>query len=59
MQISNPGSALLFPVIFPLVASLIFGYIKGRFTSMHPIRSAFQTAHIGGLVAPRLLAWPG
>jgi VIT1/CCC1 family predicted Fe2+/Mn2+ transporter len=51
MLISNPGSALLFSVIFTLLALLIFGYIKGRFTGGHPIRSALQTALIGGLAA--------
>ena len=51
MIISNPGSALLFSVIFTLLALLIFGYVKGRFTGGHPIRSALQTALIGGLAA--------
>jgi VIT1/CCC1 family predicted Fe2+/Mn2+ transporter len=32
MLIPNAGSALLFSVIFTLVALLIFGYIKVRFT---------------------------
>ena len=30
---------------------MIFGYIKGRFTGAPPVRSAFQTAFIGGLAA--------
>ena len=51
MLISNAGSALLFSVIFTLLALLIFGYVKGRFTGGHPIRSALQTALIGGLAA--------
>jgi VIT1/CCC1 family predicted Fe2+/Mn2+ transporter len=34
-----------------LVALLIFGYIKGRFTGTRPIRSGLQTALIGGLAA--------
>jgi len=51
MLISNAGSALLFSVIFTLLALLIFGYIKGRFTGGRPIRSALQTALIGGLAA--------
>ena len=49
--ISNAGSALLFSVIFTLMALLIFGYVKGRFTGGRPIRSALQTALIGGLAA--------
>ena len=51
MLISNAGSALLFSVIFTLLALLIFGYVKGRFTGGHPVRSALQTALIGGLAA--------
>jgi len=51
MIISNAGSALLFSVIFTILALLIFGYVKGRFTGGHPIRSALQTALIGGLAA--------
>ena len=49
--IPNPGTALLFSVIFTLLALLIFGYVKGRFTGTHPMRSAVQTALIGGLAA--------
>lgn len=51
MLISNAGSALMFSVIFTLVALLIFGYVKGRFTGARPLRSALQTALIGGLAA--------
>ena len=51
MLISKTGSALLFSVGFTLIALFIFGYVKGRFTGGHPIRSAFQTALIGGLAA--------
>jgi VIT1/CCC1 family predicted Fe2+/Mn2+ transporter len=51
MLISNAGSALLFSVGFTLVALLIFGYVKGRFTGARPVRSAIQTALIGGLAA--------
>ncbi len=49
--IHNTGSALLFSVVFTLAALLIFGYVKGRFTGTHPVRSAFQTALIGSLAA--------
>jgi predicted membrane protein (TIGR00267 family) len=51
MLISNAGSALMFSVVFTLVALLIFGYVKGRFTGARPLRSALQTALIGGLAA--------
>ena len=51
MLISNAGLALIYSVIFTLIALLIFGYVKGRFTGAHPIRSALRTALIGGLAA--------
>jgi vacuolar iron transporter family protein len=44
-------SALGVSVILTLVALLVFGFIKGRFTGARPLRSAFQTAVIGGLAA--------
>jgi vacuolar iron transporter family protein len=43
--------ALYISVIATLLALLVFGYIKGRFTGTGPFRSAFQTALIGGLAA--------
>jgi VIT1/CCC1 family predicted Fe2+/Mn2+ transporter len=43
--------ALLSSILVTLAALLIFGYIKGRFTGLKPIRSALQTALIGGLAA--------
>ena len=51
MLISNAGSALIYSVAFTLLALLIFGYVKGRFTGAPPIRSGLQTALIGGLAA--------
>jgi VIT1/CCC1 family predicted Fe2+/Mn2+ transporter len=51
LLVSNAKSALLFSVGFTLLALLIFGYVKGRFTGARPIRSAIQTALIGGLAA--------
>ncbi len=48
----SPASrALLISVIATLLALLVFGYIKGRFTGTRPFRSAVQTALIGGLAA--------
>lgn len=43
--------ALQISVVATLLALLIFGYVKGRFTGTKPIRSAIQTALIGGLAA--------
>jgi len=44
-------TALLTSVVATLVALLIFGYVKGRFTGTKPLRSGLQTALIGGLAA--------
>ena len=47
----TPSSALSFSIAVTLVALLIFGFIKGRFTGMKPLRSALQTALIGSAAA--------
>jgi VIT1/CCC1 family predicted Fe2+/Mn2+ transporter len=44
-------TALFVSVAFTLVALLIFGFVKGRFTGTRPMRSALQTALIGSLAA--------
>ncbi len=49
--IHTPQSALVFSVVFTLLALFIFGYVKGRFTGTRPMRSGLQTALIGGLAA--------
>ena len=49
--ISSPQNALLISVVVTLVALLIFGYIKGRFTTPKPFRSALETALVGSLAA--------
>ena len=33
------------------IALLIFGYVKGRFTGVNPLKSALQTGLVGGLAA--------
>jgi VIT1/CCC1 family predicted Fe2+/Mn2+ transporter len=43
--------ALVGSVIVTLLALLVFGYIKGRFTTARPLRSAWQTVVVGGLAA--------
>ncbi len=48
---SPASTALLISVIATLLALLLFGYVKGRFTGTHPLRSAFQTVLTGGLAA--------
>jgi len=44
-------SALVGSVIVTLLALLVFGYIKGMFTTARPFRSAWQTVIVGGLAA--------
>jgi len=43
--------ALIVSVIVTLLALLVFGYVKGRFTVKQPIRSAWQTVVVGALAA--------
>ena len=51
MIVAKSHLAMLWSVIVTLIALLIFGYIKGRFTGTRPWRSALQTVLIGGLAA--------
>lgn len=44
-------TALVGSVAITLLALLVFGYIKGRFTTAKPFRSAWQTVIVGGLAA--------
>lgn len=48
---ADARTALGISVLVTLLALLIFGYIKGRFTGVRPLRSALQTTLIGGLAA--------
>ena len=45
------SDALLLSVVLTLIALLIFGFVKGRFTGTRPLRSALQTAFIGSVAA--------
>ncbi len=51
MLFSSIDTALWISVGVTLLALIVFGYIKGRFTGVAPVRSAFQTLLIGGLAA--------
>ena len=51
MALSTVREALGLSVGLTLLALLVFGWVKGRFTGAGPVRSAFQTALIGGLAA--------
>ena len=47
----SSANALLLSIVMTLIALLIFGFVKGRFTGTRPVRSALQTALIGSLAA--------
>jgi VIT1/CCC1 family predicted Fe2+/Mn2+ transporter len=49
--VANAGRALAASVACTLLALFVFGYAKGHFTGAVPVRSALQTALVGGLAA--------
>ena len=49
--ISKTHVALLYSVAVTLAALFVFGWIKGKFTTARPLRSALQTALVGSLAA--------
>jgi vacuolar iron transporter family protein len=51
MVLARPGPAVAVSAVVTLLALLVFGYVKARFTGARPGRSALQTALIGGLAA--------
>jgi VIT1/CCC1 family predicted Fe2+/Mn2+ transporter len=51
MLLPTIHSGLIGSVIITLAALLVFGYVKGRFTTPRPWRSALQTVAVGGLAA--------
>jgi len=51
MALASALMALTVSVVVTVVALGLFGWIKGRFTGMVPLRSAFQTMLIGGAAA--------
>jgi predicted membrane protein (TIGR00267 family) len=44
-------TALLLSAIVTLVALGVFGWVKGHFTGLSPLKSAVQTMLVGGLAA--------
>ena len=56
MVMDTARAALNASVLITIVALLVFGYIKGRFTGAKPAKSAVQTALIGGLAAAAAFA---
>jgi VIT1/CCC1 family predicted Fe2+/Mn2+ transporter len=51
MVVAKTRQGLLLSIVVTLVALIVFGYIKGRFTGTQPARSALQTTLIGGIAA--------
>ncbi|MDI3328345.1 MAG: VIT1/CCC1 transporter family protein [Alicyclobacillaceae bacterium] len=51
MVIHDPGAALAVSVVVTLIALFVFGLIKGKFTGVKPLKSAWQTTVVGGLAA--------
>jgi VIT1/CCC1 family predicted Fe2+/Mn2+ transporter len=51
MVVERAQTGLFTSVIVTISALTVFGYIKGRYTGTRPLRSAAQTALIGGLAA--------
>ena len=49
--IPHSRPALVVSATCTMVALLVFGYVKGRFTGTRPFRSALQTGLVGGLAA--------
>jgi VIT1/CCC1 family predicted Fe2+/Mn2+ transporter len=49
--LSSIATAQIASVVATLTALIIFGYIKGRLTGTQPLRSALQTALVGGIAA--------
>ncbi len=49
--VTNVNEALKISAVVTLLALLVFGYVKGRFTGANPLRSALQAAAIGGLAS--------
>jgi VIT1/CCC1 family predicted Fe2+/Mn2+ transporter len=51
MVIGSVEEGLAWSVGLTIVALFVFGYLKGRFTGLNPLKGAVQTTLIGGLAA--------
>src|SRR5437870_2247342 len=51
MMLPSARAALGVSATVTVIALAVFGYVKGRFTGLAPVRSAVQTVLIGGLAA--------
>lgn len=51
MFLANIPEALAVSVVATLIALFIFGYLKGKYTGIHPWRGGTQTVVVGGLAS--------
>ncbi|HEV7405001.1 MAG TPA: VIT1/CCC1 transporter family protein [Chthoniobacteraceae bacterium] len=51
MLSADPHAALVISVIVTLLALIVFGFVKGHFTGVSKLTSAWQTALVGSLAA--------
>lgn len=51
MLMPDVQAALVWSVVVTLTALFLFGYFKGRFTGLNPLRGGLQTTLVGGLAA--------
>lgn len=51
MLLADPHTALIVSVIVTLLALIAFGFVKGHFTGVSKLKSAWQTALVGSLAA--------
>ncbi len=49
-------AALVGSIVLTLLALFVFGYVKGHYTVRKPLRSAWQTAVVGGIAAAAAFA---
>jgi predicted membrane protein (TIGR00267 family) len=56
LVVHDVHTALIASIVLTLIALLVFGYVKGRFTTPRPLRSAWQTALVGALAASAAFA---
>jgi len=51
MIVKDAQTALYSSIVITLMALFVFGFVKGHFTGLRPIKGALQTTLIGGLAA--------
>ena len=56
MFVRSAQTGLVASAVMTMIALGIFGYVKGKFGGVQPLRSAIQTVVIGGLAAATAFA---